>query len=160
MELEETATPAEIDDRINEMSDILDEKFGKSWMIWRAVGGHWCFRGKLNEQQCEARGDGIYSAMVAAYDWEALPLVPPEVRILIYDAFTPVKVSSSAWRLTYDGVDCCVRFKTKKEALEYAQKRVQESEVNRAKWLDKYGWTLHKREGQDFRTSDQVSIED
>lgn len=150
----------QIDHDINELSDKLDKKFGKSWNIWRSITGHWCFRGTLKEQQCEARGDGIASAMMSALCWEAIPLVPPEVRTLMLDAFEPVKVGSSAWRLIYDGNDCCVRFKTKREAMEYAEERTEQSKLDRDKWLDKFGWTLHMTEGKDYRTSQHMTLED
>ncbi|MCR9201466.1 MAG: hypothetical protein NXI04_22710 [Planctomycetaceae bacterium] len=129
----------------------LDSK-DASWDIWRTEDRHWCVKISMSQQTQTFKNGGLTKAMEAANNWKPLPLVPRQPRLLYESLFEPRK-SGSKWELHYDGNYFGGGLKTKREALECAERLARKSQAAVNEWDVNYGWTAAKVEGVDFRYS-------
>lgn len=116
------------------MEQTLTERYGRDWDLYR---NHENWSVRIRKEH--VRGANIVEALQAAVAYvEPAPEVPPMPEPLTMDRFQPIKDGSN-WRLHYDGQECYISVKTKKAALEHAEKLINLRNLKRSQWLERYG---------------------
>jgi hypothetical protein len=135
----------------DELIAALDAKFPK-WELWRTADKEWACRAFHGD---EVQGATTLSlALQCLLEYKPLPRVPRRPTLLSLDLFT-ARRNGSYWNLFYDGRDWSYRHKTKKEAMQCAEKLCDASSKRCAEWADKYGELVARgKEGIDYRWED------
>ena len=137
------------DDLIRDLCSQLDEHCEK-WDIYRNAMHHWTIRVTFDGVTENMVDESFIGALRKGLQWKPLPLVPWQPPIQNREGYEVVK-NGSYWRVTYYDRDVCVQFKTKREATEFIERHYQWAVDAREKWFERYGWSLAKIEGVDFR---------
>ena len=135
---------------VDALACVLDERYGAGrWSLWRAAIGGWVV--KLECDKSTHSKDTISQALQAAIDHKPLPVVPRRPSLFSASGADIYKAGRMAWRVEYMGRDCCVGFKKRQVAEQWAKREENIRQQAYEDWMTNHGWTLDKQEGVDFR---------